>query len=284
MKKHKVFIVSSIPFNVDILSGLLWNLEIEGLTESENFLTVYANQESNVNEKILTTELKKFVRENLIESFEISADLIEEINWNEEWEKKFSPIEVTEKIVIKPSFKEVENANDKLVITIDPKMSFGTGEHETTKLVLQLLEETFNNHRKVLDVGSGTAVLAIAAAKMGAENVIAVDNDEWCLENGLENIRTNNVEKIVKVKLGEINSIEETGFDLILANINKNILIEIADDIYRKISASGDLILSGLLIQDEEDIKSAYTKKGFRFIQTKKLNEWIALKFENSLK
>lgn len=283
MKTHSVFIVSSIPYNVDLISGLLWNLDIEGITENENFLTVYANQQNNLNEEILSNELRKLVKENLIESFKISSDVIEEINWNQEWEKKFSPIEVTEKIIIKPSFKKVENENDKLVITIDPKMSFGTGEHETTKLVLQLLEETYDKHKKVLDVGSGTAVLAIAAAKMGADTVIAVDNDEWCLENGLENIKTNNVENIVQAKLGEINSISETDFDLILANINKNILIEIADDISRKISNSGDLILSGLLVQDEEDIKSAYTKKGFRFIQTKKLNEWIALKFRREI-
>lgn len=283
MKTHNVFIVTTIPFNVDLISGLLWNLDIEGITENENFLTVYANQQSNLNKENLSNEITKLIKENLIESFEISSDVIEEINWNEEWEKKFSPIEVTGKIIIKPSFKEVENENEKLVITIDPKMSFGTGEHETTKLVLQLLEETYDKHKKVLDVGSGTAVLAIAAAKMGAYNVIAVDNDEWCLENGLENIKANKVENIVQVKLGDINSITETNFDLILANINKNILIEIADDIFRKISNSGDLILSGLLVQDEEDIKAVYTNKGFRFIQTKKLNEWIALKFRREI-
>jgi len=283
MKTYSVFIVTTIPFNVDLISGLLWNLDIEGITENENFLTVYANQQSNLNKENLSYELTKLVKENLIESFEISSDVIEEINWNEEWEKKFSPIEVTGKIIIKPSFKEVKNENEKLVITIDPKMSFGTGEHETTKLVLQLLEETYNSHRKVLDVGSGTAVLAIAAAKMGADDVIAVDNDEWCLENGIENIKTNKVENIVQVKLGDINSITETNFDLILANINKNILIDIADDIFRKISDSGDLILSGLLVQDEEDIKSVYTNKGFRFIQTKQLNEWIALKFRREI-
>jgi ribosomal protein L11 methyltransferase len=159
-------------------------------------------------------------------------------------------------------------------------MSFGTGEHETTKLVLQLLEEIYSNHKKVLDIGSGTAVLAIATAKMGAEKVIAVDNDEWCSENGTENVGANNVDDKVQVLMGEISSVSDNNFDLILANINRNILVEIADDINKRLAKKGDLILSGLLDVDENDIKKTYTKKGFRFIQLKRMNEWIALHFK----
>ena len=120
-------------------------------------------------------------------------------------------------------------------------------------------------------------MLAIAAAKMGVEKVTAVDNDEWCFDNGSENVNTNNVADKVNVVLGEITSIKENDFDLILANINKNILLDIAEEISKKLSPGGELILSGLLHTDEEDIKEAYIKKGFRFIQVKHLNEWIAL-------
>lgn len=280
MKTHKVFTVTSVPFNVDLLSGQLWNLDIEGLSETNNSLLVYADQKSSIKTDLIESELRKLVRENILESFTIDEGEIEEINWNEEWEKKIQPIQVTDKIIITPSFHKIEDAPDKMIIIIDPKMSFGTGEHETTKLVLQLLEEIYSNHKKVLDIGSGTAVLAIATAKMGAEKVIAVDNDEWCSENGTENVGANNVDDKVQVLMGEISSVSDNNFDLILANINRNILVEIADDINKRLAKKGDLILSGLLDVDENDIKKTYTKKGFRFIQLKRMNEWIALHFK----
>ncbi len=280
MKTHKVFTVTSVPFNVDLLSGQLWNLDIEGLSETNNSLLVYADQKSSIKTDLIESELRKLVRENILESFTIDEGEIEEINWNEEWEKKIQPIQVTDKIIITPSFHKIEDAPDKMIIIIDPKMSFGTGEHETTKLVLQLLEEIYSNHKKVLDIGSGTAVLAIAAAKMGAEKVIAVDNDEWCSENGTENVGADNVDDKVQVLMGEISSVSDNNFDLILANINRNILVEIADDINKRLAKKGDLILSGLLDVDENDIKKTYTKKGFRFIQLKRMNEWIALHFK----
>jgi ribosomal protein L11 methyltransferase len=280
MKTHKVFTVTSVPFNVDLLSGQLWNLDIEGLSETNNSLLVYADQNSSIKTDLIESELRKLVRENILESFTIDEGEIEEINWNEEWEKKIQPIQVTDKIIITPSFHKIEDAPDKMIIIIDPKMSFGTGEHETTKLVLQLLEEIYSNHKKVLDIGSGTAVLAIATAKMGAEKVIAVDNDEWCSENGTENVGANNVDDKVQVLMGEISSVSDNNFDLILANINRNILVEIADDINKRLAKKGDLILSGLLDVDENDIKKTYTKKGFRFIQLKRMNEWIALHFK----
>lgn len=197
--------------------------------------------------------------------------------------KKFKPIRISDKILIKQSFNKVENDSCDIVITIDPKMSFGTGEHETTKLVLQLLEEIPLQKKSVLDVGSGTAILAIAAAKLGAEKVLAFDNDEWCFENGIENVKTNDVENIVEVRLCELNNIHENNFDLILANINRNILLEIPDDISKKVEKNGFLILSGLLTSDEEAVKKEYIKKGFRFIQSKRMNEWIALKFSKQI-
>jgi ribosomal protein L11 methyltransferase len=255
-------------------------LDIEGLSETNNSLLVYADQNSSIKTDLIESELRKLVRENILESFTIDEGEIEEINWNEEWEKKIQPIQVTDKIIITPSFHKIEDAPDKMIIIIDPKMSFGTGEHETTKLVLQLLEEIYSNHKKVLDIGSGTAVLAIATAKMGAEKVIAVDNDEWCSENGTENVGANNVDDKVQVLMGEISSVSDNNFDLILANINRNILVEIADDINKRLAKKGDLILSGLLDVDENDIKKTYTKKGFRFIQLKRMNEWIALHFK----
>jgi ribosomal protein L11 methyltransferase len=157
-------------------------------------------------------------------------------------------------------------------------MSFGTGEHQTTKLVLQFLEKNVKNGIKVLDVGSGTGVLAIAAVKLGAESAIAIDNDEWCCENGRENCRLNSVDKAVDVRLGEIKDIAGNNFDLITANIQKNILLDIAEEIKNRLKPGGLLILSGLLYNDEADIVKKYSSLNFEMLEKKSLDEWMAVK------
>lgn len=280
MKTHKQFNITATPFNPDILSGLLWQLEIEGITENENSLSVFANEESFVSVIQISRILNSLKGQNLIEDFSVDETSIEEKNWNEEWEKTIDVIEVNDKIVIKPTFRDYTSKPGQLVITIDPKMSFGTGEHETTKLVLNLLDKYINEGMRVLDVGSGTGVLSIAASMLGAKQVLGIDNDEWCLENGLENVGLNNVGDKVNIKLTEINGVEEGPFDLILANINKHILIDIADKIYELTKNSGDVILSGLLVNDKSDIVGLYNSKGFSLQQEKILGEWIALVFQ----
>ena len=282
MKTHKQFDIATIPFNVDLISGLLWQLDIEGLNEYDNYLAIFAKGESEVSKSDLVNFLTTIKNENLIESFTIDESSIEEINWNEEWEKQINVIEINDKIVIKPTFREYSPKENQLVITIDPKMSFGTGEHETTKLVLQLLDKHIGEAKRVLDVGSGTGVLGIAASLFGAEEVVGIDNDEWCIENGNENIALNNVESKVEVRLSEIENINDEPFDLILANINKHILLEIADSIFNLTIPEGKIILSGLLVTDREDILSAYSKYGLKLLEEKHLGEWIAIVFQKT--
>lgn len=280
MKTHKQFNIAAIPFNPDILSGLLWQLEIEGITENEDSLSIFANKESSVSVIQITDILNSLKGQNLIEYFSIDETSVEEKNWNEEWEKTIDVIEVNDKIVIKPTFRNYKSKPEQLVITIDPKMSFGTGEHETTKLVLNLLDKYIDDRIRVLDVGSGTGVLSIAASLLGAKHVLGIDNDEWCLGNGLENVELNNVADKVNIKLTEISGVKEDPFDLILANINKHILIDISDEIYRLTKYSCKAILSGLLINDKDDIVELYASKGFSLVEEKILGEWIALVFQ----
>jgi ribosomal protein L11 methyltransferase len=214
----------------------------------------------------------------MIFNFSVEENLIEDKNWNEEWEKSVRVIEVSDKLVIKPTFKDYQAKPGQIIIIIDPKMSFGTGEHQTTKLVLQFLEKNVKNGIRVLDVGSGTGVLAIAAVKLGAESAIAIDNDEWCYDNGRENCRLNSVDKEVDVKLGEIKDIAGNNFDLITANIQKNILLDIAEEIKNRLKPGGLLILSGLLYNDEEDIVKKYSSLNFEMLEKKSLDEWMAVK------
>lgn len=231
-------------------------------------------------EEIVKSFLKHLVESTVINSFEYSLKTIEEINWNEEWEKNLKVIKVTERIVIKPSFREYSPAPDEIVITIDPKMSFGTGEHQTTKLMLSMCEKHIDKKTKVLDVGTGTGVLAIAAVMLGADYALGIDNDEWCYENALENIDQNHVYGKVEFRLAEVGTIAEHDFDCLLANIQKDVLLIIAKDLVSKVKVGGKVFLSGLLYTDEADICDCYTKLGLSLADKMQLDEWIALVFD----
>ena len=276
MQNFKQYEISSNPFNVDLLSGLLWELDILGINENDKSLVISVNSESEVDLKQVRDLVNTLVTENLIESFEVTESLLEGKNWNEDWEKKINIIKVTDRIVIKPSFRNYEAHEDELVLIIDPKMSFGTGEHQTTKIVIQLLEKYINTKDKVLDVGSGTALLGIAASKLGASRVIAVDNDEWCYINGKENAEKNKVDNI-EILMGTIDEVDESEFDLILANINRNVLIEIKESLYKKLKHGGKLILSGILNTDLEEIKRQFTSLGLTALKIHQIDEWIGI-------
>ncbi|MBN1300812.1 MAG: 50S ribosomal protein L11 methyltransferase [Melioribacteraceae bacterium] len=277
MKNYKTYSITFFPFNVDVVSGRLWELDITGINEEESFLKIYTGENSAIITEDFEKVLDSLVNENLIERYEITEGFEEQRNWNEYWESKRNIIKVSKTLVIRPSFREYHPREGEVVITLDPKMSFGTGEHETTRLCLQLIEEIKPVNSKVLDVGSGTSLLAIYAAKLGAADVIAVDNDEWCLENGLENIKANKVENIVKPLLGEIDSINEYDFDVIIANINKNVLNEIAEAVSKRIKKTGKLILSGFYKSDTEEITRIY--EYFSFSKNKELflSDWASI-------
>ena len=277
MKHYKEFTITAEPFNPEIISGLMWELDITGVNEEVNCLKVFASGESSTNIEMISDQIKKLVDEKMIFNFNVEENLVEDKNWNEEWEKSVNVIEVSDKLVIKPSFREYQSKPGQIIITIDPKMSFGTGEHQTTKLVLQLLEKYVSKNIKVLDVGSGTGVLAIASIKLGASSAVAIDNDEWCSLNGKENCQLNEAADKIDVRLGEIKDIKEKDFDLITANIQKNILMEIAEEIKIRLKTGGNVILSGLLFNDEKEIVEKYTSIGFKFLEKQSLDEWIAI-------
>lgn len=280
MKTYKEFQIRTNPFLPEIVTGVLWELNISGLMEEENFLKVFVN-EDDISKSVIKKLLGKLMEEQLITDFSVEEKRLENRNWNEEWEKNLNVIRVTDKIVIKPSYKEYKPLKSEIVITIDPKMSFGTGEHQTTKLMLKLIEKHLKQGMKILDVGSGTAVLSIAAIKLGAELAIAIDDDELCLVYGNENCRINSIENKIDIRTGEIKDIEEKDFDLVFANIQKNVLIEIADQIKYRLKEDGLVFLSGLLDGDERDIVKHYTKIEFQLIDKLQLDEWVAVAFRN---
>jgi ribosomal protein L11 methyltransferase len=276
MKTYKEFHIRTAPFLPDLLSGLLWELNISGLTEEQQSIIIFS-EGNNLSKETVENFLRKMKAENLFSEFSVDEYELENKNWNEEWEKNLNIIKVNDKLVIKPSTKEYNPKENEIVLTIDPKMSFGTGEHQTTKLMLKMIERYVKPGMKVLDVGSGTAILAIASVKLDAVSAVAVDNDELCFANGIENIGLNEVSEEVEVRIGELKDINESNFDMILANIQKNVILGIADDIRKRLINEGIIILSGLLNKDEEDVVEHYKKICFNLVDKERMDEWTVL-------
>lgn len=277
MKKFSVYKIYTQPFDTELLSGLLWEFNITGLLENDDHVSVFISDIDLAVEAKLNSSLMKLKNENFIESFRVEKEILEDKNWNEEWEKSREVIRISDRIVIKPTFKNYSAKENEIVLTIDPKMSFGTGEHQTTKLILRLLEKYVYKGIKVLDVGSGTGILAIASIKLGASKAVAVDSDEICLDNCNENCSLNQVVDSVQILTGEIDAVNENDFDLILANIQKNVLIEIAEKLKSRLNKNGFVILSGLLDSDFDAIRNKYYSIGFEIRRIEKEDEWIAL-------
>ncbi len=277
MEDYKVHSITFIPFSFDVVSGVLWSLPIEGITEEDNGLKAYSKVSSEISTEDINAVLNSLVKQNLIESFEVAESTQKQQNWNEFWESRLNIIHITDRFTIKPTSKEYIPSGDEIVITIDPKMSFGTGEHETTKLCVSAVENFVKQGDTVLDLGSGTGILAIAASKLGAERVYAVDNDEWCLENGRENVSLNNADQKIEVRLGEIDTLDVDDIDVIIANINKNVLLTLGEQTAQKIKKAGILIISGFYENNLDELTEYFSKFGFKPVERNTLNNWSSM-------
>lgn len=205
-----------------------------------------------------------------------TKQLIPEQNWNAVWESNFQPVIIDDFVAIRADFHEpIKNVQHEIIIT--PKMSFGTGHHATTEMMMRQMREIDFADKTVFDFGTGTGVLAILAEKLGAAKVIAVDNDDWSIANAEENIRRNNCTEISLQKSDTVPT--DTKFDIILANINKNVLVENLQALAGQLSIHGIMLLSGLLISDEPDMLAAIGMFSL-ILRDKSVREnWICLKF-----
>lgn len=203
---------------------------------------------------------------------------IAQVNWNEEWEKNFEAIEVDGKCVVRAPFHEKPSVAYDIVI--EPKMSFGTGHHETTHMMLQHILNTDVTNKKVLDMGCGTGVLAILAEMKGAKPLDAIDIDNWCYLNSLENVERNNCEHI-SVYEGDVSLLKNKKYDIIIANINRNILLNDIHQYATCLNADGILFLSGFYTEDIPMITEECAKNTLKFADKLEKNNWVALKFVN---
>ncbi len=237
--------------------------------QKENCLSAFITEEY-FNED----ELKKIISPKNIS---YTKSIIPDTNWNEKWESEFEPIRIGNFAAIRASFhKSIADVDHEIIIT--PKMSFGTGHHATTFLMIELMEKINFKNQTVLDFGTGTGVLAILAEKMGAASVLAIDNDDWSIKNSLENIEANQCKHIHLEKRDNINGLPFV--NIILANINFNVLTENAKDFAFLLQTCSLLIISGFLLKDEVAILSLFVKNDFIKKQRAQKDEWMALVLE----
>ena len=212
--------------------------------------------------------------------FEITYNFetIEQTNWNAEWEKNFNPIVVGDQCAIRAPFHDPFDV--KYDIIIEPKMSFGTGHHETTHMMIEHVLASDFTKKSVLDMGCGTGLLAILAMKKGASRVEAIDIDNWCYLNSLENISRNDCDQITVLE-GDASLLEGKQFDVIIANINRNILLNDLSTYVACLNKNASLFLSGFYDSDFELVQESCENLGLKFETKRTRNNWVALKFVN---
>jgi len=264
-------IVPVQPFS-DVLIAQLGEVGFESFTEENTGVSAYI-QKQHFKEGILDTI--ELMSSDLVAITYDSKEIAQE-NWNSTWEQNFNPITVADLCTVRAPFHE--KTTTQYDIVIEPKMSFGTGHHETTHMMLAHLIELSLDKKSVLDMGSGTGVLAIMAALRGATVIDAIDIDHWCYLNAIENTARNNVD-FINVLEGDASLLVDKKYDLIIANINRNILINDIPVYAASLNAGGVLLLSGFYKEDLGLINDACKNEGLQFKKNIGKNNWVAAKY-----
>ena len=250
----------------------LTDLDFYGFEQFDNQLVAY------IEAPRFNDTSREFI-EQLITSFPGAKyrekDQIEERNWNEVWEQTIQPQRIGQ-FLVKPTWYDEKALNNEILLEIDPKMAFGTGYHATTRLILKELEQIDFQNKSVLDAGTGTGILAIASIKLGADKAVGFDIDPWSEENAHENALINGVADQVEIRFGSTEQIRENEkFDIILANINRNIILELIPFFVNHTTENGVICLTGLLDVDEVEIRNRLQEVPVNILDLKHENEWI---------
>lgn len=267
------FKVEPKEIGVDILLAELGEKAFESFIETEEGLSAF------VQESLWTEDILEDIYILSSDEFKISylKEEIEQVNWNEEWEKNFDPIDVDGICYVRAPFHETKNAQYEIVI--EPKMSFGTGHHETTYMMMKHLLAMDVTNLEVLDMGCGTAILAILALMKGAKHADAIDIDNWCYLNSIENGERNNI-KNMDVFEGDASLLtSEAKYDLVIANINRNILLEDMHAYIKTMKSKATILFSGFYVEDIPFIQAEAEKLGLEYVSQLERNNWVSLKF-----
>lgn len=266
------FKVSPVVPGNEILIAELGEKAFESFTEDETGLVAYVQK--NLWDETILDGIEILQSAAFTISYEVKE--IEQVNWNSEWEKNFEPINVDGQCHVRAPFHQKDDS--KYDIVIEPKMSFGTGHHETTHMMIQHLLEMDVNGLKTLDMGCGTAILAILAEMKGAQPIDAIDIDNWCYLNSIENAQRNNCQYIT-VEEGDAALLKDRKYDLIIANINRNILLQDMAQYAECLHPKGTLLLSGFYAEDIAVIDQECTKNGLTYVNKHQRNNWVSLKY-----
>ncbi|HEY4612069.1 MAG TPA: 50S ribosomal protein L11 methyltransferase [Bacteroidota bacterium] len=264
----------------ELLIGPLTALGFQGFLQETGQLACYMARHTwtkKVEESTRNT-LSRFRKEFPHIEARFLQRTVREQNWNAAWERSIGIVDATNHIIVKPTWKKLR-AKDKgkIVLQIDPKMSFGTGHHETTRLSLTLLERYCAAGASVLDVGTGTGILAIASVKLGARKAVALDNDEWSIANAKENVRNNRATKQVSILKTDLRKIPKTKFDLVVANIDYPTISAFLPKLIAPLRLGGIIILSGLLTRDVDALLDRLKHLSVIPLEIISENEWVAL-------
>ncbi len=266
--------------------------DLMGLQNCETCVTVYIPDNVQGSEMIVSLKsclkkLKENDENDIFGRLETDMENVCEEDWANNWKKYFKPLKIGKKLVIKPSWEEYENLENRIILEIDPASSFGTGQHDTTKLCLELLEKSLIENDRILDMGCGSGILSIGAMLLGAQSAVAVDIEQNAVETAAENAEKNNIpfmkytaycgdvikDKKLSDKLGE-------GYDIITANIVADVLIAMKDIFRSKIKNGGTLIISGIITERKDEVVDAVVSAGFEQLDSAEGEGWAAVRLK----
>ncbi len=263
--------------NYEELYNKLYLHGVENILEEQGVLKIYFTEE-DINK---IDSLKKYMLSSgIISEMQIEVLKLENKNWDSEWKSSIEPVYIKDKIIIYPSWKKEQLTcfEDKILIEIDPKMSFGTGHNETTQLVLELMCENIKgDEKKLLDFGCGTGVLSIAGIKLGVQRATAIDIDEDSIINASECFQKNHVSDKIKLLQVNLPGLNESNFDIICANIIRSVIVDNFEKIYEKLKTNGKLFLSGILDSEDRIILELLFQNDIEVIDILKRGEWIGI-------
>ncbi|HBG3255897.1 TPA: 50S ribosomal protein L11 methyltransferase [Clostridioides difficile] len=248
--------------------------------EDDVFIKTYVSEEKNVMEFVEIIKQKVLGLKDFgidIGEGSVSLDQVNEADWANAWKAYYKPTKVGQRVVVKPTWEDYAMQEGDLIIELDPGMAFGTGTHETTSMCIRELEKYVNKDSKVFDIGCGSGILAIAAAKLGAKEVVAVDLDEVAVKVAKENVLENKVEKSVSVMHGNLTDVIKDKADVIVANIIADIIKILAKDVQNFMKEDAIFISSGIILDKVEEVKESLIENGFEIVEVQKLGEWSAI-------
>jgi ribosomal protein L11 methyltransferase len=282
MKANVTWWLLSIPVHEDtrdLISSFLFTAGVAGVVDQGDHLDAYFQSEHEQRQQEVIAYLQDLQERGWpAEPEKVTSQAIEDQDWNREWKKNYHPVRIGKRLLIRPSWEPVPSDAPECVIEIDPEMAFGTGTHATTQLCLRLLEDHLHPGQTVLDVGTGTGILAIAAAKLGASRVSAFDVDEVAVETAIKNAQVNLVEQNISFSVDTMDSyqVPKQPFDWLVANINRDQIVKMLPTMTRKCRYPMMIILSGILVEEENLVKEVLYNYNLELCEIASQQEWLA--------